>query len=37
MAVVDPPRRNPVPLTKEGARTLFDAALKGSLAAAAAA
>jgi alcohol dehydrogenase class IV len=38
MAVVDPTAGgNPVPLTKEGARTLFDAALKGSLAAAAAA
>ena len=36
MAVVDPTAGgNPIPLTKEGSRKLFDAALSGNLAAAA--
>ena len=36
MAVVDPTAGgNPIPLTKQGARKLFDAALKGDVAAAA--
>ena len=36
MAIVDPTAGgNPIPLTKQGARTLFDAALKGDVAAAA--
>ena len=36
MAVVDPTAGgNPIPVTKEGTRKLFDAALKGDLAAAA--
>ena len=37
MSLVDPTAGgNPVPLTKEGSRKLFDAALKGDVAAAAA-
>jgi alcohol dehydrogenase len=36
MAVVDPTAGgNPIPLTKEGSRKLFEAALSGNLAAAA--
>ena len=37
MAIVDPTAGgNPIPLTKEGSRKLFEAALKGDVAAAAA-
>jgi hypothetical protein len=37
MSLVDPTAGgNPIPLTKEGSRKLFDAALKGDVAAAAA-
>ena len=37
MSIVDPTAGgNPVPLTKEGSRKLFEAALKGDVAAAAA-